>query len=61
MLDVQRRIIDLLRIRAEQVDYTEIPEFLRMTAEQRRQAWVVYDNKRAVVRSDPIALRQASG
>jgi hypothetical protein len=58
MLDVQRRIIDLLRIRAAQVDYFEIPAFLRMTAEQRRQAWIIYDNKRATTEKKIVQLER---
>jgi hypothetical protein len=47
MMTVQRRIIELLRVRSEQLDAEwEIPDFLRLTDEQRRRAWIKYDAAR---------------
>ncbi len=45
MMTVQSRLIELIRIRAEQLDADEftIPAFLKLTDEQRRQAWIRFD------------------
>jgi hypothetical protein len=45
----QQWIIDLLRLRIKQLEteqqYSTIPKFLLLTAEQRRQAWIDYDSQ----------------
>jgi hypothetical protein len=50
MMTVQQAIIDLLRLRSEKLEAEQscdiIPPFLRMTADERRQAWIDYDSKR---------------
>lgn len=45
MMTVQRRLIELIRIRSKQLDADEltIPAFLRLTQEQRRLAWIRWD------------------